>query len=96
MKHVFDNGMWCGSLSNRSIVTAMMTIHRPLVKKVYPRTTKNNTCMNGACKVAFSKGWAMQSPQQCNSQKRGPYVLAIEVVPIDLCKCGLISIWGRK
>ena len=35
MEYIFVNGTWWGSLSNRSIVTAMMTIHGPLVKRVY-------------------------------------------------------------
>ena len=34
--------------------------------------------------VCFHKWW------------KGPYVLAIGVVPINLCKCGLVGIRARK
>ena len=63
MDHAIVNRMCCGSLSSRSIVTAMMTLHGPPVKKVYPITTENGACMKGGCKVAFLKGWALQSPE---------------------------------
>ena len=46
-----------------------MTIHRALVKKVHPRTTKSSICMKRGCKVAFSTSWALQSPKPGNSVK---------------------------
>ena len=61
MEHVFVNSTCCSSLSSRSTVTAMMTLHAPPVKKVYPITTENSTCMKEGCKVAFLKSCALQS-----------------------------------
>ena len=63
MEHVFVNSTSCGSLSSYSTVTALMTLHGPPVKKVYPITTENSTCMKGGCKVACLKGWALQSSE---------------------------------
>ena len=62
MEHVFGNSTCCGSSSSRGIVTAMMTLYAPPLKKVSPITTENSTCMKGGCKVAFVKGWALQGP----------------------------------
>ena len=63
MEHVFGNNTCCGSSSTRGIVTAMMTLYAPPLKKVSPITTENSTCIKGGCKVAFLKGWALQSPK---------------------------------
>ena len=57
MEHVVGNGTCCGSSSTRGIVTAIMTLHAPPVKKVSPITTQRG------CKAAFLKGWALQSPE---------------------------------
>ena len=61
MEHVFGNSTCCGCSSTRSIVSAMMTLYAPPVKKVYPITIENSTGMKGGCKVAFLKDWALQS-----------------------------------
>ena len=63
MEHVFGNNTCCGSSSTRGIMTAMMTLYAPPVKKVSPITTEKSTCMKGGCKVAFLKGSALQSPE---------------------------------
>ena len=86
MDHVFVNGTWRGSLSNRSNVTPMMTIHRPPVKTsctVYPTTTNNNTRVKGGCKPAFSTGAALHSPEQANSLKTR--VLLQGCIPTQQC-----------
>ena len=62
MEHVVGNGTCCGSSSTGGIVTAIMTLHAPPVKKVSPITTENSTCTKGGCKAAILKGWALQSP----------------------------------
>ena len=74
MEHVFVNSTCCGSLTSSSIMTAMMTLHGPPVKKVYPITTESGTCMKGGCKVAFFKGWALQSRETGLSLKTGEIV----------------------
>ena len=61
MEHVFGNSTCSGSSSTRGIVTAVMTLYEPPVKKVSHITTENSTCIKGGCKVAFLKGWALQS-----------------------------------
>ena len=61
MEQVIGNNTCCGSSSTHGIITAMMTLYAQPVKKVSPITTKNNTSMKGGCKVAFLKGWALQS-----------------------------------
>ena len=61
MEHIFGNNTCCGSSSTRGIMTEMMTLYAPPVKKVSPITTENSTCMKGGCKVAFLKGGALQS-----------------------------------
>ena len=63
MEHVFGNSTCCGSSNTHGIVTAMMTLTATPVKKVSPITTENSTCIKGGCKVAFPKGWALQSPE---------------------------------
>ena len=63
MEHVFGNNTSCGCSSTHGIVTAMITLYALPVKKVYPITTQNGTCMKGGCKVAILKGWALHSPE---------------------------------
>ena len=63
MEQVFGNSTCCGSSSTRGIVTAIMTLYAPPVKKVSPITTENGTCTKGGCKAAFLKGCALQSPE---------------------------------
>ena len=56
MMHVVGNGTCYGSSSTRGIVTAIMTLNAPPVKKVSPIKTENSTCTKGGCKAAFLKG----------------------------------------
>ena len=61
MEHVFGNSTCCGSSSTRGIVTAIMTLYAPPVKKVSPITKENSTCTKGGCKAAFLKGWVCRA-----------------------------------
>ena len=53
MEHVFGNSTCCGSSSTRGIVTAMMTLYAPHVKKVSPITTENSTIQKEGAKHHF-------------------------------------------